>query len=87
MGAFRYMSLNTKMINSITLRSEHLPKTRTKDRDQLGAKKRSELQKVETNIRSLEQKWIEEKIAFDTYNRRYADYLIPELSHNELIMR
>ncbi len=74
MEAFQYMNMSTKMINSITLRSEHLLEARTKDRGHLLAKKRSELQKVETDLRSLEQKWIQEKVTFDTYNRWYNDY-------------
>ena len=72
--AFQYMSLSSKMIKSITMKSEAALEARMEDQGHLLTKRRNELQKVEIDLRSLEQKWIEEKVTFDTYNRWYNDY-------------
>lgn len=40
---------------------------------QLACKKR-ELEQVEASLHSLEQKWIAEKVTFETYNRWFGDY-------------
>lgn len=67
--AFDYMSLTPQMIKSLSLKSEYLLDLRVKDRTRLIGKKTSELEKVETDIRSLEQKWIANQVSFETYNR------------------
>jgi DNA invertase Pin-like site-specific DNA recombinase len=72
--AFRYMSLNDKMVKSIIMKSEHNLQAKTKDKTQQLDKKRSELEKVETDLHHLEKKWLEEQINQDTYNRWHADY-------------
>ena len=38
------------------------------------SKKSAELDQIETNLRSLEQKWIEIEINYETYNRWHGDY-------------
>jgi site-specific DNA recombinase len=72
--AFDYMSLTPQMVRSLTLKSEFLLETRVKDRTLLIAKKRSELDRVETDLLSLEKKWIADQISFETYNRWNGDY-------------
>jgi hypothetical protein len=62
------------MVKSLTLKSEFLLETRMKDRTLLITKKRSELDRVETDLLSLEKKWIADQISFETYNRWNGDY-------------
>jgi hypothetical protein len=62
------------MTKSLILKSEFLLENRMKDRSRLISKKSSELDQVETDLRSLEEKWIMNQIGFDTYNRWYGDY-------------
>jgi site-specific DNA recombinase len=73
MEAFQYMSLTTKMIKSIILKSEHLLETRTKDKESQISKKQHELEKLEADMQSLERKWIAEQVSFETYNRWHND--------------
>lgn len=74
MEAFRYMSLTDKMVNSIIMKSEYSLEAKTKGRVQEMAKKKSELDKVESDLHSLEKKWLAEQINFETYNRWHSDY-------------
>lgn len=72
--AFDYMSLTPQMTKSLILKSEFLLENRMRDRTRLLTKKSSELDQVETDLRSLEEKWIKNQIGFDTYKRWYGDY-------------
>ncbi len=68
------MSLTSQMVKSLTLKSEFLLEIRMKDRTRLIDKRSSELDQVETDLRSLEKKWIADQVNFETYNRWNADY-------------
>jgi len=72
--AFRYMSLTSKMVKSIILKSEHLLETRMKDKESQISRKQHELEKLEADLQSLERKWIAEQISFETYNRWHNDF-------------
>lgn len=72
--AFDYMSLTPQMVKSITLKSEFLLERRMKDRSRLITQRTSELDQIETDLRSLEKKWISDQISFETYNRWNGDY-------------
>jgi site-specific DNA recombinase len=72
--AFDYMSLTPEMVRSLTLKSEFLLESRMKDRTRLIDKRSGELDQVETDLRSLEKKWIADQINFETYNRWNGDY-------------
>ena len=74
MEAFRYMSLTDKMVNSILIKSEYCLEATNKGRVQEITKKQSELHKVETDLHTLEKKWLAEQINFETYNRWHNDY-------------
>ena len=45
-----------------------------KDNPKLISQKNLELEKTENDLFSLEKKWIEERISFETYNRWFKDY-------------
>jgi len=70
---FRLMSLTSKMVKSIVMKSEHVLETRMKDKEKQIAQKRTELDKLETDLQSLERKWIAEQVSFETYNRWHND--------------
>lgn len=72
--AFRYMSLSDRQVKVVVKKSEEMFDVKMKDNvKQLACKKR-ELEQVETSLHSLEQKWIAEKVTFETYNRWFGDY-------------
>ncbi|HEY4287795.1 MAG TPA: recombinase family protein [Puia sp.] len=70
---FKYLSMPQKMIKSIILKSEYALETRTKDKANQLSKRQSELEKLATELHSLERKWIAEQINFETYNRWHND--------------
>jgi site-specific DNA recombinase len=74
MEAFRYMSLTGSQIEKLTSKCEEILEAKMKDNSKLISQKNRELEKTETDLFSLEKKWIEERISFETYNRWFKDY-------------
>ena len=72
--AFGYMSLSDRQVKVIVAKSEAAFDVKMKDNNRLLEDKKRELEKIETSLYSLEQKWIEEKVTFETYNRWFRDY-------------
>jgi len=72
--AFDYMILTPQMVKSLTMKSEFLMESRLRNRTRLIDKKSAELDQIESDLRSLEKKWIADQISFETYNRWYGDY-------------
>ncbi|HWB27721.1 MAG TPA: recombinase family protein [Chitinophagaceae bacterium] len=71
---FQYMSLSGRQVKVIVSKSEKAFDIKMKDNSKTLADKQRELAKVEASLQSLEQKWIEEKVTFETYNRWFRDY-------------
>ncbi len=74
MEAFQYMSLTKEQIENLTDKCERTLEDKMKDSSKMLSQKKRELEKTETDLFSVEKKWIEEKISFETYNRWFNDY-------------
>ncbi|MGI8583427.1 MAG: recombinase family protein [Chitinophagaceae bacterium] len=69
----KYMSLSGKMIIAIKEKSEAILEERLKENSILIRSKERELHEADTKLKSVEDKWINNKIAFDTYQRWYTE--------------
>lgn len=70
-----YMSLPKKLINAIREKSKIDLDVREKDLRVLLASKKHELSSYQKQIFSVEEKWINEQIKFDTYNRWHSELI------------
>jgi hypothetical protein len=68
------MSLPHRIIYSVRERSEQMLEERLKENSRLISIKASELKKVEADLQSMEEKYIGNRIEFDTYQRWYTQF-------------
>jgi site-specific DNA recombinase len=71
---WKYMSLPHRIIYSVRERSEQMLEERLKENSRLISIKASELKKVEADLQSMEEKYIGNRIEFDTYQRWYTQF-------------
>ncbi len=70
---FQYMSLPEFLIEEISNSSEEILKARLKSDETLLQQRHSELNANEKKLKSVEEKWIENQMTFDTYQRWYKE--------------
>lgn len=71
--ALKWMSLPGSMISAIKMESERIMETKTRETKKLLEQKRKELVQTESQLRSIEEKWINNQITHDTYSRWHGD--------------
>lgn len=71
--AFGYMSLPDFLYTAILERSEELLEEKVKSDGNMLSQRKSELRAAEGRLLSVETKWIDEQMAYDTYQRHYTN--------------
>jgi site-specific DNA recombinase len=72
-SALGYMSLPAHLVTAIKDKSEQILQERNQDNKKLLDTKQREYEQSQKQLRSLEEKWINEQINFETYNRWHSD--------------
>lgn len=67
------MSLTERLIFALCEKSEELLEQRFKDNRQLLRQKQNELKEIEAKLVSIEEKWINNQMPFEAYQRWYPD--------------
>jgi site-specific DNA recombinase len=75
----KYLSLSKRLIDNIKTESAQLLETNLKDNQRRLQKKQKELDQSCCQLESIETKWINNQIGFETYNRWHSE-LIPKIS-------
>lgn len=70
----QHLNLPKRIIDAIRSKSEVLLKERLSDRSKQLMLKRTELNRVQSNIESLEEKWLTGQATLETYNRWFHQY-------------
>lgn len=71
--ALCYMSLSDRMVTAIKEKSEQAFQERSRDNKKILVRKKLELEQVSTQLQSIEAKWINNQIAYETYQKWFAD--------------
>jgi site-specific DNA recombinase len=71
---WKYLSLPGSTIIKVRNRSEQMLEDQLKENTKLLQKSLAELKKVETDLQSMEEKYIRNQIEFDTYQRWYTQF-------------
>lgn len=69
---FHHLNLPDHLVEALNKKCGTLLKDRLKDREKLLMQKRTDLRTIQTNIESLEEKWITGQATFETYNRWFG---------------
>jgi len=77
-----YLSLTERLIFALRDKSEELLEQRFKDNRQLLRQKQNELKEIEVKLVSIEEKWINNQMPFETYQRWY-----PDLTKKRMVLR
>jgi site-specific DNA recombinase len=73
LNALDLMSIPDYLIDAIKAKSLELMNVHLQENKQLLLKKKIELEKADKQLASVEEKWINEQMTFETYNRWYAN--------------
>lgn len=71
--ALGYMSLPAHIITAIRKKSAEEIESRTKDDAKLIMQKRTQLSTAEVQLKNVEEKWINNQLAYESYNRWHSD--------------
>lgn len=77
-----YMSLTERLIFALRDKSEELLEQRIKDNRELLKQKQNELKEIEAKLVSIEEKWINNQMPFEAYQRWY-----PDLTKKRMVLR
>jgi DNA invertase Pin-like site-specific DNA recombinase len=69
----KYMSLPERLVSAIRDHSEEQLEQRLKENTSMLRNKRNELEEANKKLTSVEEKWINNQMSFDTYQRWYSD--------------
>ena len=72
-AALSYMSLTDRMAYAIQISSEQKFDEQVKENRKILAKKKTELEEIHDRIESLEEKYLANKIEFETYNKWFSE--------------
>jgi site-specific DNA recombinase len=70
----KYLSLPKYFVSKLKNRSSAIMEDRMKENKKLVVKKKNELKQVEKQLESVEEKFIQNQLKFDTYNRWHTTY-------------
>jgi site-specific DNA recombinase len=71
---FQHMNLSDRLVRTIEERSTPMLKEMLSQQQRSLLQKRTQYSKLQDKIESLEEKWITNKIEFETYNRWFASF-------------
>lgn len=71
---FRHMNLSDRLLRALDASSNFMMKDRLQERQRLLMQKRTQYSKLQEKIESLETKWINNQIQFETYDRWFSSF-------------